>query len=100
MKTTEQNSKSQIDVGEFLHMSERQNRSRRLPEDIDFGEFFRIAENRSNRITKKNMNEIREKMKNSKGFDLIGKIDIQGETKKTNTRFRSMKDFEAYIMIR
>ena len=53
MKTTEQNSKSQIDVGEFLRMSERQNRSRRIPEDIDLGEFFRIAESRSNRIVRK-----------------------------------------------
>ena len=94
MKTREQNS---VYVGKFLHMSERQNRSRQIPEDIDIGEFFRIAENRSNKITKKNMNEIREKKKNSKGFDLIGKIEIQGETKKTNMRFRSMKDFESYI---
>ena len=82
MKTTEQNSKSQIDVGEFLRMSERQNRSRRVPEDIDLGKFFRIAESRSNRIVRKNIHEIREKMKKSKGFDLVGNIKINGISKK------------------
>ena len=60
MKTTEQNSKSQIDVGEFLRMSERQNRSRRLPEDIDLGKFFRIAQGKSGRINKKNVYEIKD----------------------------------------
>ena len=68
MKTTEQNSKSQIDVGEFLRMSERQNRSRRIPEDIDLGEFFRIAESRSNRIVRKNIHEIREKNERKQRF--------------------------------
>ena len=71
MKTTEQKSKSQIDVGEFLRMSERQNRSRQLPGDIDFGEFFRIAEGKSSTITKKNVYEIKDKMKDSNGFDLL-----------------------------
>ena len=97
MKTTEQNSESQIDVGEFLRLSERQNRARFKNEDIDVGEFFRIAESRSNRINKKNVFEIKDKMKNSNGFDLIGNITIKGVKRKNNMRFRSVKDFEAYI---
>ena len=76
-------------------MSERQIRSRRI-EDIDVGEFFRLAEGKSSRrmnINKKNVYEIKDKMKDSKGFDLITNIEIQGVNRRTNMRFRSVQDF-------
>ena len=95
MKGLEQNSKNQTDVGQFLRMSKRQNRRNAI--DVDVGEFLRIAEGKSTRINKKNVYEIKDKMKDSKGFDLIGNITINGIKRKTNMRFRSIKDFESYI---
>ena len=41
--------------------------------------------------------KLEKKMKESKGFDLVGNIKINGISKKTNMRFRSVKDFESYI---
>ena len=97
MKGNEQVSKSPINVGQFLHMSEKRNRRRNANEDVEVGEFLRIAEGKSNRITKKNIYEIKNRMKDTKGFDLFGNITIEGVTRKTNMRFRSVQDFEAYI---
>ena len=36
-------------------------------------------------------------MKESKGFNLVGNITINGVKRKTNMRFRTMANFEAYI---
>ena len=47
MKGNLQNSKNQVDVGQFLRMSERPNRKRSTNEDIDAGEFFRSPEGKS-----------------------------------------------------
>ena len=89
MKDNEQISKSQIDVGQFLHISERRNRRRNANEDVEVGEYLRIAEGKSNRITKKNIYEIKNRMKDIKGFDLIGNITIEDVTRKTIMRIIS-----------
>ena len=36
-------------------------------------------------------------MKNTNGFDLIGNLTINSVKRKTNTRFRTLNDFDAYI---
>ena len=78
-------------------MSERQNHRRNAKENVDVGECVRIAEVRSNRINKKNVYEIKDKMKESKGFNLVSNITINGVKRKTNMRFLAMANFEAYI---
>ena len=64
---------------------------------LDLNDFWKIAEGESNRIVRKNVFETRKKMKDSNGFDLIGNLTIIGTTRKTNMRFRSVKDFDSYI---